>query len=250
MAARRRTKTRSKRRYRTKKRTTSGARRRTGRRGSFTTSGRKQEVKRADTINTRTDPDQAGTLILMNGLYPGTDDFNRIGRKVAWKALEFKSLILYAPPVASTSYGNEILTMYIVWDRSPNGISPAVNDIIQSVDNFGTTFNSNYGFPDWNFKQRFLILKKKEWLMPGTVSAASTSAPPTSISPQNQQQNFMFKKYIKLKGLTTEYSYTAATVGSIGTGALWCLIMGTDGISAASSAWQFSTSWRLSFTDS
>lgn len=70
-----------------------------------------------------------GALTLLNGLVPGTDVSQRVGRAVLLRELELR---LQFTVTAGTGVDQFVRYMIVV-DRQPNGAAPVITDIIRSA---------------------------------------------------------------------------------------------------------------------
>jgi len=157
------------------------------------------EKKFVDTeINT--DIDTTGTVTPINLVATGTDFFNRIGRKILIKSFQVRAFL----GIENVNQGSGVRYM-LVYDKQTNGALPAVGDIL----GIPTTSNPFTAMLNLNNRDRFVILWDKIYRM-DLGSGIIT----------------VLKKYKKLSHETV-YSGTTAAIGSIATGGLYLLQIGS-----------------------
>lgn len=113
------------------------------------------ERKRVDTTGNATPDNSTGSLILLNGLQRGDDASNRIGRSVRLNTVQ-ANLTGTINGAATTTR----LRMAFVWDKYPEGVAPAYNDIYHDA--------STLAFRNWTQQNRFRILKEYKITLSGT----------------------------------------------------------------------------------
>lgn len=115
------------------------------------------------------------------------------------------------PNIAATNGAiGDIVRVMIIYDCQSNGVAPAVSDILSAGGTFDAPMNLNN-------RDRFKILGDKyvtmgSWQFTGTSLIAGSPAPR------------QFKIYKKMN-LEVIFGGTGATVGSIQTGAVYCLLI-------------------------
>jgi len=159
--------------------------------------------------------------IILNDILQGAAEYQRIGRKVRNKSVQIK-LSIY--PGDSADEHSHPIRVLLVWDKSPNGVAPARNDILNSaVYETGEMYVATDEVGAWaSFKSlrnadRFEILRDYTFQTP-TLKAGNYVASTTS------EWKFL-DWYVPLKGRETTYASSAQGIGSIATGALYLLIM-------------------------
>lgn len=150
-------------------------------------------------------------IILLNGVATGTDFTNRIGRKIVMRSILFRSSTFDSGAGATTG---ERARLLIIYDRQPNGATPVYTDIL------GTGGAADALSPmSLNNRDRFVVLR--DWLF--STEYANFAA--GNITTGNSIE--YIKKCYKKLNLETVFSGTAATIGSIATGAVWMMAIGT-----------------------
>lgn len=201
-----------------------------GRTGGYfgASSRRRQEERKTIDI----DPNNytvtaTGSVTLLDGVATGTDFTDRIGRKICLKSHYCRGVIF--PEDTTTS--NQLIRMLIVYDMQTNGATPAVTDVLKSAD---PTSQLNL-----NNRDRFRVLVDKQWVLAPIDTTATQSY---AGSPTIHQ----FKKYKKLNHEVV-YNGTTAAIGSIATGGLFMVLVGSN---AAGTAAIMRVSHRTRFVDS
>jgi hypothetical protein len=117
---------------------------------------------------------------------------------------------------------------------------------LQSSDQGGTVSNTAFCLKNIDNKWRYKILFD-EYLQLPKIGAAGGEAAPAVIS---QTQSFVVKKYVKLRGLITQYQADSspAVISDFATGALYTLLI-TAQNAPGTSQWILSSSYRLTYTD-
>lgn len=162
------------------------------------TAGTGAEKKYLDTsISGATIPIAAsGSITLLNGVVQGTDANQRIGRKVTWESV----LVRFVCRPNATTPLNSAYRIMLVVDKQANGAAPNITDIFETA-----TFASPNAMAN---RARFVTL----WDKKGVIT--------TSNEAVTIEELFLRKKF------QTIYSGTAATIGSIASGALYLVLMG------------------------
>lgn len=203
----------------------------------------KGEVKCLDNPQALYTLNTTASITAQNLIRAGSSFFNRIGRKVNLKSLEFKAYVQPIRTVASQDY----LRVMIVYDHQTNGTAPSISDIIQDIDQAGSATVNAQSSPNLNNRDRFRILYDEKILAPSiTVTAGVT----TNLGPVDPvQKTFEISRFIKLKGLHTQYKADSspAVVGDIATGGLFLVTFGN--IATGNEGWQLTSSSRLRYYD-
>ena len=183
--------------------------------GLYNRRGR-EELKVIDAALTTTTVGTGSNIYLLNGVAQGTDYTNRIGRKVILKSLLIRATCI--PNTASNTPAGDVIRMLVIYDCQTNSAAPVIGDILQ---------NSSINDPmNLNNRDRFKVIADKYITLNACQYAAGTL---TAGSPQTKQVK-LFKKM----NLEQIFSGTNNTVGSIGTGALFLVLI--SGFNAQSQA--------------
>lgn len=150
-------------------------------------------------------------LLLLNGCAPGSQNYNRDGRKITMKSLQIHGHI----NTTDANCGPGIVRMVIVYDKQTNGSAPTWGDVFTSQNTAGTTSTGAYAMVNLNNRDRFEIIRDKVIAM-GVIRDTATQT--YASGPVNVKVD----KYIKLGNRTTTFNAGQnGTVGDITTGSLY-----------------------------
>lgn len=175
-----------------------------------------KELKVIDTAGTSYECSTTGTITLMNGVAQGTDFNTRVGRKFTMKSI----LVRGSAQVGATPTGGSFRWM-IVYDKQTNGVLPAIADIVSAANMPANQNLSN--------RARFVVLADKTGYLEATGRI-----------------NFP-QKWFRRCALECTNSGTANTIGSISTGSVYLVTMGS--IATGVTAIQLNVSVRIRFMD-
>lgn len=188
------------------------------------------EVKYLDVAVAAYAADTTGTVTALNLTAVGDDNNTRDGRQINNKSIHIQGTL--APVDSATT--DSFCRLLIVWDQAPNsGTIATITDILTAA-----TASS---FTNLNNRDRFTILRDARYALGRQDTAAGGSVGYTS-SPSM----FCINEFVKLDGKKTTYSGTTAVIGSVATGAL---LMVTIGTTAAGAGGSFALNTRLRYTD-
>lgn len=148
-------------------------------------------------------PSSAGAVFLLNSLAEGSDNTDRIGRKITINNVQYELVV-----AASTGdLGNaatypesfDCIRVSLVWDKQPNGANPAYGDIYNSTSNLLTPMCLR----NINYVDRFEIL--------ATDMVNICAAGPNAET---------IRRYIKTN-LDARYQGTGGGIANISSGALF-----------------------------
>lgn len=192
-----------------------------------------------------------GTVTLLNATQEGTGYWNRLGETIA-----MDSLFLHGYFSNNTgTNGIDYARVLVIYDRQPSSTAgrtlPTIGDILANIDQSGTITLAGAGVAAGSnmdihpvFRKRYAILADERIVLPITTD--------TAMSPLDSAQKTALnvKRYIKLKGLETQYINTASpcTIANFESGSLLLVTVGTDALGSYS--WNFNANWRLRFRDS
>jgi len=196
-------------------------------RGAIAPFGGRKELKYVDLASASYVSDTTGTVTLLNGIAVGDDNTSRDGRQVTIKSVQVRGIL--QPVDAGTSPGKSRLLL--VWDNAAN--SGAIATVAQILS--ASTANS---FPLIDNAQRFTILHDESNSLGGYDQTATQAV---AGSPTVVDINIY-----KRVNAVTQYSGTAATIGSIQNGALLMVTIGTN---VANNGGTFVVATRVRFTD-
>lgn len=150
----------------------------------------------------------ATPLQLLNGLTMGTGVSNRIGRTAVVKSVQYRFVLM---PQAGTVM--EWFRYAVVWDATPNGVLPAVNDIWMGSDPTNYVRREN--------RERFQILKQGFCKVHGGQLVG------------NAYIDNEVAGYVKVNRRTQYNAGNAGTIGDINTGALYFMYVCNSGAAAS-----------------
>jgi len=172
--------------------------------------------------------DTTGTVTALNLTAVGDDNTTRDGRQICNRSIHIQG---YLAP-ADNNTGANLARMMLVWDSQPNsGVIATIANILSASTSVSSTNLDN--------RERFTILRDCRYAQ-GAVSDTATQAF------SNGNNTTVVNEFVNLKDVKTTYSGTTATIGSVATGAL---LMVTIGSLAAANAGNFIVTTRLRFTD-
>lgn len=186
--------------------------------------GMRVEKKVIDINSTGYNIENTGTqLQLLNGCVAGSQNYNRIGRKINLKSLQIHGRINVADQTVAAGVTCRLL---IVFDKQTNGAAPAYSDIIKSQNISGTTSSTIFDMINLDNRDRFEIIRDLYY----TTGGIDTTATQTwATSPLIINVNI----YVKLGNRETVYNAgTAGTVGDIQSGSLYFFLI-SDQVNAA-----------------
>lgn len=155
--------------------------------------------------------DTVGTVVALNLIAVGDDNNTRDGRQITCKSVQVTGVIA---PVDQTTSACLCRTM-LVWDKSPNsGAAVAtITDILYASYSTSMTNLDN--------RERFTILRDSKVAIGGINATAGTST--YAGAPTTSEIDW----FVPLNGLKTTYSGTTNLIGSIGSGALLLVTIGS-----------------------
>jgi len=174
------------------------------------------EKKVIDINTTQFNIEATGTqLQLLNGCIAGSQNFNRIGRKITMKNLQIRGQFLLTDDTTLMT----VVRMIVVYDKQPNGAAPTFANIIQSQNISGTAESLFASFVNLDNRDRFEIVRDYQYSLGSrsTVATQSIAQGPGVIC---------VNEFIPLGGREVVFNAgTAGTVGDITTGALYAFFI-------------------------
>lgn len=159
-----------------------------------------------------------GSVTLVNGVAIGSDYTDRVGRKIRLKSIYVRGLVSRNLTLGGGTLLPDVARMLIVFDTQTNGATPSVTDILKEA-----TATSQLNL---NNRDRFKVLIDKQYaIAPYLISDTATQSYALAGSPTTYQ----VKKYKKLNHEVV-FNGTQGTVGSISTGALWMVWVGSTAV--------------------
>lgn len=204
----------------------------------------KPEVKTLDFPKVTQEFSLAANFSTLNLVQVGTSFYQRIGRKISMKSLNFSGYIVATRTINAQDLGRVIL----LYDRQCNGALPLLADVLQNVDQTGAATTTSNSSINMNNRDRFLILRDMRIYLPSAQNAAGVV---TNASPEDPIHDFgTIKFHVKLNGLLGQFKADSnpAVIGDIATGSLLLLVMGSQ--TAGNPGWSLVYETRLRYWDS
>ncbi len=161
-----------------------------------------------------------GSLTLLNIPLKGTTENSRVGSKISLRRLSLRGFCAVTPGTGV----DQIHRVILVKDIAPEGVTPAITDILSSV--------SVYSFPVNESAWRFTILWDKTIDLSATAESGSIRSFGVSMP----------LGFPELFG-----PGSAGTIADIQSGSLYCIVIGTS--SAGATAGSVSFNSLTEFTD-
>ncbi|AUM61731.1 capsid [uncultured virus] len=159
--------------------------------------GRRGELKYIDTAFQDTIPD-TGTLVLLNGLQPGTGASQRIGKRALFKNMLIRMGIGVPTNVGATPL-NGYVRVLVVCDKQANAAAPTVAGILQAVNAISPVNMDN--------RDRFVVVYDHQITIDQLGSRAGQAV----------------KKFKKLNVTTSYNAGAAGTIADIATNSMYML---------------------------
>jgi len=183
-----------------------------------------RELNFVDTNSPTLNMDTTGSVVLLNGIVPGSSASQRIGRKVVMKSILMTGVVV-AGSTGSLAYGR----LAVVVDTQANAAVPLITDIWDAI-----TAASNRNISNM---PRFKVLYDSN-----VIAIQGNSTTPTEGS------SVTLSKYIKVN-IPVQYNVgTAGTIGDIQTNALYVVSFGS-GV-AGTTAPTYASRIRVRYDDS
>jgi len=186
------------------------------------------ELKYVDIAAANYAADTTGSVTCLNLTAVGDDNTTRDGRQICNRSIHVQGIL---NPVDNTA-GPNLARMMLVWDAQPNsGAIATITNILTASTSVSATNLDN--------RERFTVLRDSRFAQ-GTISDTATQAF------SNGTNTYMVNEFVNLKDVKTTYSGTTAAIGSVATGALLLVTIGSVGAVAGGT---FNLTTRLRFTD-
>lgn len=189
------------------------------------------EVKSVDLNNGGAPPyaqlvSTTAVFTLLNGMVPGSNLQNRLGRKVALKSFRIFGDFTWNNG-NNMEAANHFWCVMVVYDRQPNAAQFALADLLQSCDEAANTSSSVWDPINLSNRDRFVMLRDKKYRMetPGqNVSGSTADGQVMNIT----DGRWVIDEFVKLKNLETHFNTgNAGTIADITTGALYLVVVGS-----------------------
>lgn len=171
------------------------------------TPGRRGELKYVDAANDVTFA-VAGTLILLNGIAPGTGASQRIGKKVTMKSLQFRAAINSGDTGAVPFRG--MVRLLWIYDKQANATAPTSAQILESAQAASPMNMDN--------RDRFVVLTDKQY----------------AVDQSGGHQSVQMKFFKKMNLQTVFNAGATGAIGDITTGSVYLIILADNGGPTAS----------------
>jgi len=166
---------------------------------------------------------------LLNAVATGTDFTDRVGRKIMMKSIFIRGW-LKGQDISNGSPLGNLCRLILVYDRQSNGAAPSMDAILKTTEAQSQLKLDN--------RDRFTVLVDKAIAL-GTITNVATQA--VAGSPTCRA----IKIYKRLN-LEVQFSGTTAAIGSIATGALYLISVGSQ---TTSDGHSFVYTSRIRFVD-
>lgn len=167
-----------------------------------------------------------GYIQLLNACTLGTDNFNRIGRRIKVTQIMFRAHA-WMSPVANIN--GTAFRIMVICDRQPNGAVFTLADLLSNQGNATTAFNN------LDNRDRFKVLWDKHDSLGGFTQAAPSS---------NSKNYNVYLSGKKLPNEETTYKGNAGTIADIATCAYYIVAFADT-----ASTLTFQGTWRIRYTD-
>ena len=177
------------------------------------------------------------TVILVNGCIPGSQNYNRIGRKINSKSLQIHGFLIIANQANAVE---QKVRMLVVYDKQSNGVAPTYANVIQSQNIAGTTSSTINDMVNLDNRDRFEIIRDRLFYLGGQ----NTTATQTWTSGPNL---VTVDEYIPLGNRETLFNAGAAgTIGDIASGAIYVMLISSQ---PNATGCNFYSAFRVRFVD-
>lgn len=147
----------------------------------------------------------------INAIATGTGRYQRIGSKITPSSVDFELFLTNMSPTI-----NARCRYALIWDKQANGSAPGnVNLIYQDLFADGTTNTSMWSGRNRDTTDRFQTIATGVYMLGAQSNSINTS--PIA----------MVTRTTPLRGLQQQFKGVAADIGSISSGALYCVMMST-----------------------
>ena len=166
---------------------------------------RRNEIKSVDLYLAAALNDTHESIQLVNGVAPGTGNYQRIGNKITPVSIDLSVVAL------STSTSLALPCRFaLIYDKQPGATVPVFSDIYQSVNSSGSTSTNQFPQRNRDTTDRFHTLYCRDIVL-APASAAYGGGP--SIF-----QDYAIRSLVKLP---MQFKGADATLGSVTTGAIY-----------------------------
>lgn len=169
------------------------------------------ELKYTDIAQADYAADTTGNVTALNLTAVGDDNTSRDGRQICNRSIHIQGMVL---PGSTTATSANLSRIILVWDSQPNsGTIALITDILTASTSIAPT--------NLNNRERFTILRDLRFAQ-GSYNNTATQA----VS--NGNNTYGVNEFVTLKDIKTTYSGTTAAIGSVATGALLMVTIGSQ----------------------
>jgi len=166
------------------------------------------ELKNVDIVSSVVPISTSGSVVNLNSIAPGSEVYQRVGRQVSLRGLEFKAYFQLTGQVGT----NDFIRAALIYDRQPDGATIVFDDVFTSLTNVGVSNVESAAFPNVGNNERFKVLK--DWNLPLVMVSSATLSVPLAAMDQNLP--LFMHKYLSLRGLETRFAQGSTTPQSGG----------------------------------
>lgn len=174
-----------------------------------------------------------GHTVLINGLIPGVERYQRIGRRVTAKSINIRAYIYTS--AATPAVIDDLFRFAVVWDEQPTGTLPAASALWQQVTNAGVTSTNMLSLNNRDNSMRFRFLRSHFTPINTETQGLTTN-----------EDRMFWEWNIPLKLVTQYNAGITGGLGDIVTGALYLVAHGNN---SAVAQWSVDYSIRFKFFD-
>jgi len=174
---------------------------------------------------------------LLNGIDCGTSAYNRIGNRVNAHSIRVRWSVVLTDAVTTAT----TIRVALIWDRHPNGVLPAFNEIFADTSHLGAVSSGTSTFPNVANLDRFKILRDQFHRLRLRAAVQDVSMPSETIEGD---------WYVKLAPLVQTFVQDGedSTIASIKSGAVYLVAFNpTHAFAAAALSCSFCA--RYNFSD-
>lgn len=160
-----------------------------------------------------------GHTTLINGLIPGVERYQRIGRRVSAKSIQVRCYVYTS--ALSPAVVDDLFRFAVVWDEQPTGTLPASSALWQGVSNAGVTSTNMLSWNNRDNAMRFKMLRTH--FLP--INAETQAL-------ESNEGRIQWEWNIPCKNVTQYNAGVSGGLGDIVTGALYFVAHGNNSASA------------------
>lgn len=194
------------------------------------------ELKSVDTVGTLALSNTgvgSGHTALINGLIPGVERYNRLGRRVTAKSINVRCYVYTS--AASPAVVDDLFRFAVVWDEQPTGTLPTSANLWNGVDSSGAVTTNMLSFNNRDNSMRFKVLRTHTVQINAEQQASET------------YQGRIYWEWNIPCNYTTQYNAgVTGGLGDIVTGALYLVAHGNN---SSTAQWSVDYTTRFKFFD-